>query len=72
MVNKNAGRISETVRKDLIFAPPYEWVYTRYCMDLMREADGDDDKVEGYWKELEEWRVERRKDTGLRKRSLGY
>jgi len=55
----------------LIFAVPYEWTYTRYLFDLMREADGGEE-IPDHWKEVEEWRVERRFDTGLRKRLLGY
>lgn len=65
-----SSRISESVRKELIFALPYEWTYTRYLMDLMREGENED--TPEYWKEVEEWRIERRRDTGLRKRSLGY
>jgi hypothetical protein len=37
----------------------------------MKEADGGAE-IPDHWKEVEEWRVERRLDTGLRKRLLGY
>lgn len=66
-----SARISESTRKELIFAVPYEWAYTRYLFDLMREADGGEE-IPDHWKEVEEWRVQRRFDAGLRKRLLGY
>jgi hypothetical protein len=66
-----SARISESTRKELIFAVPYEWTYTMYLFDLMKEADGGAE-IPDHWKEVEEWRVERRLDTGLRKRLLGY
>jgi hypothetical protein len=67
-----APRFSESIRGELIFRNPYEWSYTTYLFELMREAQGEGVEVEGYWKEVEGWRKERRDDTGLRKRVLGF
>jgi hypothetical protein len=42
----------------------------------MDEADGEGKErgveVADHWREVEGWRRERRQDTGLRKRTLGF
>ncbi|ORY29327.1 hypothetical protein BCR39DRAFT_532347 [Naematelia encephala] len=70
-LSQHPARISERTRRELIFAVPYEWDYTQYAFEIMKEADGGDE-IEGYWKQVEGWRKDRRRDTGLRKRLLGY
>ncbi|WRT65333.1 uncharacterized protein IL334_002276 [Kwoniella shivajii] len=59
--------------RHLVFGAPYEWTYSEYLMDLFREADNNAGRAtEDYWKQIESFRRERREDTGLRKRLLGY
>ncbi|WWD16875.1 hypothetical protein CI109_101307 [Kwoniella shandongensis] len=60
-------------RQELVFGAPYEWTYSEYLMDLMREADERAGReTEDHWKRVEPWRRERREQTDLRKKTLGY
>jgi hypothetical protein len=59
-------------RQKLVFGAPYEWEYQEYLMELMVEADGDGAGVEECWKGIEGFRRQKRAETGLRKRTLGY
>lgn len=70
--NGNAAppRKALKTKQKLVFGAPYEWTYQEWLMGYMREADPDgSDPV---WQGIEEFRRERRADTGLRKRTLGY
>lgn len=58
------------MRRELVFGHPYEWTYEEYLMELCLEADGE--KTAECWRAVEEWRRDRRSDTGLRKKTLGY
>ncbi|OCF34111.1 hypothetical protein I316_04059 [Kwoniella heveanensis BCC8398] len=59
--------------KALVFGHPYEWTYSEFLMSLMAEADkGRAGDIEEHWKKIEDWRIARREDPTLRKRTLGY
>ena len=61
------------MRRELVFGSPYQWVYEEYLMSLCFEADENAGRdVPACWTRIEDWRVDRRKDVGLRKRLLGY
>ncbi|KAK8861227.1 hypothetical protein IAR55_002046 [Kwoniella newhampshirensis] len=60
-----------STRQELVFGAPYEWTYSEFLMDLMSEADKGK-MVEDHWKRIEPWRRERRANTDLRKKTLGY
>ncbi len=60
-----------STRQKLVFGASYEWVYCEYLMSLMQEADREE-KTEDYWRVIEGFRKERRADSTLRKRTLGY
>ncbi|WVF66927.1 hypothetical protein IAT40_001670 [Kwoniella sp. CBS 6097] len=57
--------------KALVFGNPYEWIYSEFLMGLMAGAEQGRD-VEDHWKKIEDWRIARREDATLRKRTLGY
>ncbi|WWC60060.1 uncharacterized protein I303_102623 [Kwoniella dejecticola CBS 10117] len=59
--------------KQLVFGAPYEWTYSEFLMDFMTRSDeAHGVKTKEYWKKVEQFRRDRREDTGLRKRTLGY
>jgi hypothetical protein len=53
----------------LVLGFPYEFTYCDYLLELCSKADGGE---AGGWGKVEDWRWELRKDTGLRRRTLGY
>ncbi|WVQ94688.1 hypothetical protein IAU59_001768 [Kwoniella sp. CBS 9459] len=57
--------------KALVFGHPYEWIYSEFLMSLMAEAEKGK-QVEDHWRKTEDWRIARREDPTLRKRTLGY
>ncbi|ORX36263.1 hypothetical protein BD324DRAFT_628099 [Kockovaella imperatae] len=59
-----------SMRQNLVFGAPYEFIYAEYLMDLMRGVDGDD--TPSHWQRIEPWRRERRADKALRRKLLGY
>lgn len=64
------------MRQKLVIGAGYEWTYTEWLMSLMSEADRAEDgsryTTPEHWRKVEEGRKERRADTTLRKRTLGY
>ncbi len=52
-----------------MFGFPYELDYSNFLLGLTASADGG---VENGWGKVEDFRWEFRRDTGLRKRTLGY
>jgi hypothetical protein len=62
-------RYTEIIRGTLVFGFPYEFTYSNYLLHLCAAADGGE---QGGWGKVEDWRWDWRRDTGLRKRTLGY
>lgn len=62
-------RYTEIIRGALVFGFPYEYTYSNYLLGLCAPADGGEE--EG-WGKVEDWRWDLRRDTGLRRRTLGY
>ncbi|WVW79900.1 hypothetical protein I302_101870 [Kwoniella bestiolae CBS 10118] len=59
--------------KHLVFGAPYEWTYSEFLMGFMTRSDERYGReTENHWRRVEGWRRDRREDTGLRKRMLGY
>lgn len=61
------------MRKELVFGSPYHYTYEEFLMSLCLEADERAGReTPECWRGIEGWRRERRADTTLRVRTLGY
>ncbi|KAK6907093.1 hypothetical protein I203_101082 [Kwoniella mangroviensis CBS 8507] len=69
---KKPRKVLQRIRH-LVFGAPYEWTYSEFLMDFMTQSDQKHGvETEDHWKKIEGWRRDRRADTSLRKRMLGY
>ena len=68
-----AIRKSMATRQLLVFGSPYHYDYEDVLMSLCLEADQRAGaETPERWKRVEQWRRDKRADTGLRVRTLGY